>query len=160
MSLPGKFLPKLLKRGQKMPQVLVPVPPGFSVSGRFYAPGDHAYVIVGFMFGGTTFLGNPIPSYDILTGMGVRVRFFYQQLPAYANVFDSFQTGWFYLTSDFLDRQISYGPRIITNYFDATIENSLAVGVTLSLTAFEFEPLLKDLEESLKPARYRLVKPE
>ena len=144
----------------RMPQAVIPVLPGFRVAGSFAPDGNKAFVITGFQIGGTDFAGLAIPSYDFLLNQGVRTRFYYGQAPDYTEVFDGFDTDWFYLTNDFLYQFVPFGPRVVTGRFEVTVENSLLVGVFLSLTAFEYEMPVDDVITSMRPARLRIVKPE
>jgi hypothetical protein len=133
-----------------MPQTVIPVPAGFRVTGRFYPPGEKGFVFTGFALGGSTLAGAAIPPYNFATDQGIKVKYFYAQRPEFTELFDQLETQWFYLTGDYLYQPIQYGPRVVTLYLEATIENTLATPIFLSSTAFCFEPYLKDLADALK----------
>ena len=143
IMLPLELLKEAFRQAQQMPQLVVPVPPGYSVTGRLEPPSGMGWVFTGFMFGGHLADGSSIPGYNFATGKGLVWK------ATYANVqpLRTFVDRTFYLTSDYLYQQIFYGPRPVTKFLEVTITNTLDQTVYFSNTAFVFElPLDRIME--------------
>ena len=135
MSLPQQLLPECLKRGQRMPQVIVPLPPGYEVTMSAKPPDGTGYIFVGFMFGGHLADGSRIPSYDFVSGKGITWQATYvNKAPL-----ETFRSSKFYLTEDYLYQYVPYGPRPVTEELQITITNTLDSLVYFSQTAFLFQ---------------------
>ena len=125
--------------------MVLPIPPGYEVTVKLMppAPGAMGWVFVGFMFGGHLADGSKIPGYDFINDKGITWKATYvNKAPL-----ETIESKTFYLTEDYLYKQIIYGPRPVTEYMEVTIGNTLDQLVYLSQTAFLYELPLKRILE-------------
>ena len=107
IALPTALQEIMSKEQMRILQLAVFIPSGteliFSIS---------KVVFVGFTFSGKDVAGNPIPSYDFTTGKGIPWSAIYRQhlVLHKLNIRDHVM-GTFYLTVDYLNRQIQYGSK-------------------------------------------------
>jgi hypothetical protein len=135
MIFPLELLKEAFKQAQQMPQLVIPIPSGYSVTGRLEPPSGSGWVYTGFMFGGHLADGTAIPGYNFVTEKGIVWK------ASYVNVepLRTFVDRTFYLTSDYLYKQIFYGPKPVTKFLEVTATNTLDQPVYFSNTAFVFE---------------------
>ena len=143
MSLPIELLPEILRVGQKMPQIVLPVPSNFEIELELTPSDGKGWIFTGFMFGGHQADGSKIPSYDFITNKGITWKAIYVNKPP----LETYESTPFYLTDDYLYQQIFYGPRPITEKFVITIKNTLDSAVYFGQTAYLYEmPLTRIME--------------
>ena len=146
---PLELLKEAFKQAQQMPQLVIPVPSGYSITGRLEPPSRMGWVFTGFMFGGHQADGTEIPGYNFATKKGVIWKATY----ANRDPLRTFVDRTFYLTSDYLYQQIFYGPRPVTEYLEVTVTNTLDQTIFFSNTAFVFELPIDKIMELFAPAK-------
>ena len=140
--LPMELLREAFRTAQRMPQAIIPIPAGYEIEAEA-RPSGWGWVFVGFMFGGHLADGSDIPGYNFVTNKGLMWRCKWENVQP----LESRDSGWFYLTKDYLYQQIFYGPKPVTRSMRVRIRNTLDQLVYFSQTAFMFElPLEKVLE--------------
>jgi len=142
VNLPSNLLPKCLKQGMFMPQLTLPIPPNTSITFEATVEPCKPLVMVGFSFSGRDAAGNPITGYDFTTGKGLIWQCVYRQLP---EILPDYKGGPFYLTSDYLDKYVPYGPRVITKSLEITITNNTDSPVYFTQTLYGYQVYLVDL---------------
>ena len=150
IALPMALQEVMFKEQMKMPQITIYIPSGTELSFTVSLEPKKVVIFVGFSFAGIDVTGSSIPPYDFTTGKGLTWSAIYRQHPALhkLNIRDH-ETGTFYLTEDYLNKQIQYGPRICTKEMEITLKNTLDNDVYFSQTAFAYELWLEDFLKAL-----------
>ena len=145
-NLPYNLLPRILEKGMVMPQIVLPVPASTSVSFEATVEPCTPLIVVGFSFSAVDSAGNLIESYDFSTGKGITWKGVYRQLPELLPDRESYD---FYITKDYLNQYVPYGPRVITKSMEVTVTNTLDSLVYFSMTLYGFQVYLADLLDAM-----------
>jgi len=144
--MPDRLLPYALRVGMRMPQLVLYIPPRSSVTIRAEVYPRTPLYIVGFSFSGVDENGNRISGYDFARNRGIMWKGVYRNIPGFL---EDIETPWFYVTEDYLDKFVPYGPRIVSKEIEVTVVNNYDVGVYFSQTMYTFAVLLEDLMDIL-----------
>mgnify|MGYP000247524313 CR=1 FL=1 len=150
ITLPQVLVNRIFKEGMRMPQVTLYLPANTSITLELTVPENKALVFVGFSFTGRDVNGNPLPSYDFTTNKGITWKAIYRNYPP----LQDYESSTFYITSDIMDKQVWYGPRIVTKAIETTITNSLDVDVWFTQTAYVYEVYLEEVLKIIEGLKY------
>ena len=137
VPIPPELYKEIFRTSMRMPQAVLPIPPGYEVTIKLTppSPGAVGWVFVGFSFGGHLADGSRIPGYDFVKNKGITWRATYVN----KSPLETIESKTYYLTDDYLYQQIVYGPRPVTEYMEVTVGNTLDQLVYLSQTAYLYE---------------------
>jgi len=148
--MPVELLPESARTGLRMPQLIFPLPSGFSVTVEAEPKAGRGWILTSFMYGGHQADGTPIPGYDFVTEKGITwIGTYINKSPLETRVSKKF-----YLTREYLYNQIFFGPQPITERLSIAVSNTLDQAVYFATTVFWFElPLEKIMELFAPPIR-------
>jgi len=133
--IPPQLIPKIAEKcGERMPQTVVYLPAGYSLTYEQSVPHRKAIIYCGFQFGGHLADGSKIPGYDFVNDVGLTWEAYYFQKPPLQLV----SSGKLYLTDDYLYKKVEYY-RVVTDKVQVTVTNKFTQGVFLALTQFVLE---------------------
>jgi len=144
--MPDKLLSYALQKGMRMPQLVLYIPAKTSISFKAQVNPRTPLYIVGFSFSGVDANGSRIRGYDFANDRGIMWKGVYRNIPY---LLEDVETPWFYVTEDYLDKFVPYGPRIISKEIETTIVNNYDVPVFFTQTMYCYTILLEDLMDVL-----------
>jgi len=144
--MPDRLATYALKKGLRMPQIVLYIPAKTSITFKAEVNPLTPLYIVGFSFSGVDANGNRISGYDFAHDKGIKWKGVYRNIPY---LLEDVETPWFYVTEDYLDKFVPYGPRIISKGIESTIVNNYDVPVFFTETMYAYTVLLDDLMDAL-----------